>query len=351
MENNFESQFKKLAESTKLSENEQAYHKSKLLKLIDNSKPKTSGVPSPFLFMFPKTKAAMAGFAFLLFFTTGLVSSAKSALPNQYLYVFRIKVIEPTQVFMARGIKEKNDTRIALIKDRLEDFSKVSLKEKFSPEAEASFASSFSMEIKEVQEEITKQAEIEDVSEALSTANDLQSVLSAHSLVINKVLDAEPQENKMELSAMMIVNSSNLSANIDESLDNTKKIIDGLTVKLQSTEEASALEEALGKQKLELAQSYEEIKTITQSQQEELRGGDETYIGAHLEEIDGLLKESEETASQGNNKETLNIYNAVDQKIGELRNLIESKKELGVDIIDEGSEVEGEIEILNTVED
>lgn len=338
MENNFDIQFKKLKESVNLTGSEKEFHKSQILRFMEKSGTATP-VASPFQFHFsPHAKILTTGFALFLFLTTGLVSSAKSSLPNEYLYVFRIKVVEPLQVFLARGIKEKNDTRIALIGDRLEDFSKVSLRTKLNPEEKARFAEYFSITIKEVQEEITRQATEEDVSEALSAANDLQSVLSAHSVVMDKLRETEnADEEKMKLQDTVVATSqlSDLSSNIDEGMDKTREIIGDLTSQLQNFEEAEKLQAALDKQRGELIQSLAKVEDTAEEalKKDGLDAEDQAFITAKLSEIENLLKEGEEKSESGSKKAALNVYNEADQKIGELKTLLSSDKELGIDVL------------------
>lgn len=350
MENNLESKLKTLGEKVILSQAERDFHKKELLKFMKKGAPEAEPVLSPFQFIFPRTKMLVAGFAFLLFFSTGLVSSAKSALPNQYLYVFRIKVVEPTQVFLAWGTKDRSATRIALIQDRLEDWSKVTLQDKVTPEAEALFSDAFSTNIKEVQDEIQKLAEEDSVSEALSTANDLQSVLAAHTVVLEKVQESGKEEPELAQMMLEVSSQNNLSSNLSEGLDTTNKIIENLTEKLETSEDDSELEEALLGQKNEAAKSLEEVANLEAEVKikKNLSPEDEKYVNEKTEEIKGILKDAEDKINSGNKTEALTIYNRADQKIGELKTLLQSKENLGIDVLGE-SEIEGSLETQSVV--
>ena len=62
-----------------LTEDEKEFHKNEVLRFMATHEPKVKSILSPFDFnLFPKAKFAVAGIAFLMFFTTGLFSSAKS---------------------------------------------------------------------------------------------------------------------------------------------------------------------------------------------------------------------------------------------------------------------------------
>lgn len=323
MEDDLLSKFKKARDNAKLSNEEMDFHRSEIIKFIEK-KPGTQKhirIPSPFHFMFSK-HLLTSSLAIVLLLGSGITISAETSLPNDYLYSLKTKVTEPILVFLTPTTKGKTDLRVALVNKRLQEFSRVSLnKETLQPEEKAEFIVQLSYQIRYAHNSISQLAEDQNSSDALQETNDLQSILLAQDTILEKMKDANSTDNETE----------DIASTIDASIKATADLSDDITEDLRSSNDGTELDKALSDQKEEIASSIENIEKekgeASEDNGELVDIVDKTLIDSKLAKIKIILDDADKKIVDGDKYGALELYNQVDQKLGELELLIETDNE------------------------
>ncbi len=332
--NNFK--FEQLKNKLKLSIDERAFHRTKILKYMSNEmvaeiKTIPIKIVSPYqskLKFFIKKHLVPTVIALLFFLGTGIAVNAEQSLPNDYLYGMRIKLIEPTKILLASNTQKKTNLRIAFADRALRDYSKVSQKKEIKPSDKATLIKSISENVKGANEGILQLAKETNTPNSLKIANDLQSILQAHSLVLSKI-----QTLKSELGG-----PSEISAQVTDSLKSTKEIVTGLTETIQNDVDQTKLDQTISDQKKEINTSLQDIDNINkkdESNEVVLEVNEKkATIEDKLSTINQSIMEADQKLESGYKKEAFSLYNEIYQKLGELKSILESEKNLvDVDVL------------------
>lgn len=330
MEKDIYSKFKNINSQLKLSKEERDFHREKILSFIDgprliSNKPR---IPSPFIFGFFSSRLVFtAVVAFLVLGTgTGLVVGAEKSLPNSSLYQLKVNVLEPTQLFLTFDPEEKVDLKVAFIDEALKDFSKVTLKQSLDQEETDQFAESVSERVKSVHQDILGFSENDKLADALEVANDLKSVLSTQNVVLSKV----------NLGNTDTTNIDDISDNINQNLDATINIIDNIKKEVGNPENKQILDSTIEDQKVEINSSLSDVGSVVEyatKEQQNFDSEDKSYVDSELHSISDIIKQGDDKFIEGKKEEAFLFYNTADQKIGDLKSLIETDEDLGIDLL------------------
>ncbi len=329
MENEIKFKLKSIREGIKLTGDEKLFYRSEIEKFItrENIRVQTENGGryfSPF-FGFLRAHTAFTALAGILVFSVSVASAAEKSLPGEYLYPVKTKITEPMQKILSVGSEQKADLAVKFVNKRLKEFGTISVKKEASPELKKEIQTELSSQIKEAKKEIQKLTEENDTSEAAGAANELQSILSAHSIVLEKI-SADNSENP------------EISAEIGAEIANTQKIIDDIEEMVESSPETPEFEKSLEKREKETARmlkklSAQKTKTIqtmildepSEKEREEIIGEEE--IETELSKISEILEDAKEESSRGKKKKAFKLYNQADQELGQLNYLIETEKD------------------------
>ncbi len=329
--NNFK--FKELGNKIKLSKAEKEIYRDKMLEFInketfiqksDNKK----SIASPFYFgLFIRRHLVLTSLVIILFLSTGLMVSADHAIPNDYLYQMRIKVIEPAQILLAPTAEKKNNLRVKFVDKSLNDFSSVSLKENINQEDKEALIESVSINIENLNNEINNSNKENNPSNSLKTANDLKSVLSSHKIILDKISETNPEITDAEI----------LSLKIDEELDKTENIINTLAQKIQTPDDTNILDQKIDDQKekinISLLALQNDIKMAKDSKSNsivDLKEAEEKFT-----KIKDMTEEFNIKLEQGEKEKAIILYDQIIQKIDELELFIKINQENNIEIPDE----------------
>lgn len=300
------------------------------MRLMAGSRPPQAAVPSPFYHRsFLRSHFVLAGLAAFFILSTGVVFSAENSLPTEQFFALRVNVIEPLAIFLAPTQDSKNDLRIRFLENGLQDFSEVSLKDSIAPEDQVQFTDAFSSKVADVHREILKLASDQDLPNALETANNLQSVLSAQNIVLNKVRQSNPAAT----------GAADLSQTVGQSIQETGKIINSLTENLQASDNSAEIDETITAQKKEIDASLDDIQDLTQKSAEDTDGTldseDQSYLAAQLSDVNAVVHAGDQKSVEGDKTQAVVLYNQADQKLGELQSLLgsDSDSSLGIDVL------------------
>ncbi|MBI2631333.1 hypothetical protein HYW73_03960 [Candidatus Nomurabacteria bacterium] len=329
MENDFNSQFKKIKESVKLSEQEMDFHRGEIVKFMDR-KPSSfkRKIRSPFYLGFFFQKHFIAtGLVAVLIFSTGITVSADSALPNDYFYQIKTKITEPVLLFLTPNLKSRTSKRVALVERRLQEYSQVVLNgETLSPEDKISFTNQLSLQIKQAHEGISQLVKEESLPDALETTNDLQSVLAAQDTILEKIHEVNPDaENTDEVTSV-----------ITESIESTTTIENNITETVQISTDETELDNSIASQKEEITKSLEGLqeenqRDASEENKDKLDVVNQTNIDSKISEINLLIEEADKKVVGGEKKKALELYNQIDQDLGEIESLIHVEQKLQID--------------------
>lgn len=333
MEKDFYSQFKKMSEGARLSQEEKDFHRGEVLKFMEKQPSPyiDKKLPSPFYVgIFLKRHFVVTSLAIVVLFSGGLTISADNSLPNDYLYQIKTKITEPVVVFFT---PDKAKIRVALVERRLQEFSQVTLNEEINPEDKAAFVSQLSLQVEGAHEEIKKLKKNNKNADALEATNDLQSVLSAQNIVLEKIHTVDPG----------VGNTIDVEDVIDDSIEKTTEIEAVITETIQSSESETELDQTIDNQKEEITESLAGIEE--QKQESNLEDRDDlnllgtVYIEQKIFDINSDIKDANTKAENGEKDEALLLYNQADQKLGELKSLMDSDRELSIDVLGETDNV------------
>jgi len=325
MEKDFYSQFKKMSERARLSQEEKDFHRGEVLKFMEKqpSPYVDKKLPSPFYVgMLLKRHFMVTSLAVVLLLSGGLTISADSSLPNDYLYQIKTKITEPVVVFFT---PDKAKIKVTLVERRLQEFSQVVLNEEINSEDKAAFVSQLSLQVEGAHEEIKKLKKNNKNADALKATNDLQSVLSAQNIVLEKIHTVDPgAENSIDVEDL-----------IDDSIEKTTEIEEDITETIQNSESETELDQTIDNQKKEITESLAGIEE--QKQESILEDGDDLNllgidsIDQKVSDINADIENADIKTESGEKDEALLLYNQADQDLGELQKLIEIGRSLKVD--------------------
>jgi len=333
MENN---KLKNLGSKIKLSISEKAFHRQEILNFIENEKiiqsPYLEKMPNLYFGIFLRKHFVLTSLIIFSFLSTGLVVNADHAVPNDYLYQMKIKIIEPAKIMLAPTVEKKNTLRVKFVDEALRDFSHVSQKEEIKKSDKTALIDSVSLNIKDLNKEISSLSEENNNSNSLKTANDLKSVLTAHVEVLNKISELNPEENETKL----------LSSKVNESIIEIEEKINTINKTIADTENYIGIDQMIKNKKELINNSLREIELSNSTGADPINYPD---FDKKLLEINTLLKEADKKLTEEDKEEALILYNNINQKLIEFKLLIESEQIINNKIIDKKPKINVEEKI------
>jgi hypothetical protein len=328
MEKDFYSQFKKISENTRLSKKELEFHREEILKFMNKETGlnPSKKIVSPFQFsIFFHKHFILTSLVVILAFGTSLGVSSANSLPNNSLYSIKTKVIEPISIFLTPTPKAKAKLRVALVEKRMQEFSQVTINGELSPEDKTDFASQLSSQVKDAHTDISNLVKEKDLSGATEVTNDLQSILSAQDEVLDTL--GETNANTQDTREIALV--------LDDSLQKTDAIENSITETVQTTDNDTELDTIINNQKAEINKTLENLEKEKLGNVSEDADNVEIIsqndIDLKILKIKASLEAADKKVTSGNKKEALELYNQIDQDLGEIESLIHTEQKLQTD--------------------
>ena len=318
MNNNesIESKLERLSETVSLRADEKAAHRENLRAFMAKSR---KPVPSPYSrFFVPATRAAFA-FVMLLVVSTGVVSAAEGSYPGDPLYIVKLKVTEPARSALTIDPEEKTEFEVERVDRRLKELAVFSSSEDPDPETMALIGESLSGSIADVAEDVSDFSATGEGDEALKANADLQSTLSAHQLILERIEERHPE---------LAEDFDAISDSVDAGLASTENIEQAIE---DALEPALAEDDSVDGQAAETEASLLELKQQLSGSSHALDALDQETVAGSLAEVEEIL---EEARTAGDRRESYLLYTEADQRLNELRTLVEADLELGIGVID-----------------
>ncbi len=315
-----EAKLERLSKPASLSADEKAEQRAKLQEfMVASRKP----VRSPYaIFMSSRIRYAGVFMLLLLVGGTSAFSATESSRPGDALYAVKLKVTEPVRDALTFDREEKTKNTVARADRRLKEFAAFSTNPGTDPETSALIVGSLSESIAEINEDVAELAVAGETDEALSTNADLQSLLSAHKLVLTRVRERNP-ETAAELEAV--------SSSVDSALANTENVEGALDDNLDA---ALSEEEPAESKAEETEAALVALRDQVLADIESLDGIDQEVVSSELAEINIIAEEAREVRAEGNIKETYLLYKEMDERLDQLKTLVEADRDLGIGVID-----------------
>jgi len=315
-----ESKLNRLAETVTLRTDEKDLHRENLRAFMDQGR---VPVRSPFAWLGQPSLRYLSAFTLLLVVSgTGAVSAAETSRPGDVLYGVKLRITEPARSALIFNKKEKTEFEVERIDRRLKEFSLVAALENPDPETTALIKESLTKNINTITEDVGQLTALGESEDALSANTELKSVLSAHSLVLQKITERNPESTDDVESIRTsvdsgIASSENAEQGIEDAIDSTGA--DDTSVEEQETETGISLSGVFS----QLLEEAESIDTTDRAEIEESLG-----------EIQETIAEARAARDGGDRKEAYLLYLEAKEKLDELETLVEADRDLGIGVLD-----------------
>lgn len=318
-----ETSLARLREAVSLRADEKAAHRERLVAFMaEGRKP----VASPYAWLLgPGTRIAAALLLVLMVGSGGIVSASEASRPGDALYVVKLKVTEPARTALIFDKEKKTKAKLERADKRLKEFAIAAAAENPDPETTALIAESLEATISEVSEDVATLAASGDADEALATNADLQSVLSAHSDVLDVIEEQNPSAAE-DVSA--------ISASVDTGIAATENVERAI---IDALDPSLATEEPVVEQAVEANVSIKALLEQVASESAAIDITDRAAIDEDLARIDEIVADAWAAREAGDRKDAYLLYTEANQRLTELKTRIEADRDLGIGILD-GSE-------------
>lgn len=308
-----EDRLKHLASKVSLAHTEKTAQRNAVLAFMHDT-PRRISVP---WYMLPTVRGVSAFLALLVITSTGGAYAAESSLPGDVLYPIKLQVTEPVRAALIFDTEQKTQFALKRTDRRLKEFAVIAASTDPSTETTELVTDALAESINDVSTSVDELAASGAGDEALATNADLQSVLSAHSRILD-VLASQNVSASEDISAV----SQSLDSGIADT-ENIEAVLDD-TLASALTEPAAITEHAH-----EVQSAFEALHTEIQDRSSFTPKENET-IRETLADIESILRDATDAASA---EDAFTLYTEADERITELHTFIEADQALGIDIL------------------
>lgn len=318
-----ETSLERLSEAVSLRAEEKAAGRERLVAFMEQGR---KPVPSPYAWLFgPGVRVAAGMLLVVVIGGGGIVSAAEGSRPGDTLYVVKLKVTEPARTALILDKEKRTKFKVERADKRLKEFAVAAAAENPDPETTALIAESLADSIKDVSDEVATLTATGDAGEALATNAGLQSLLEAHSDVLDAIEEKNPSVSE-DVAAISVSVDSGIAAteNVERSL------VDALEPALTSDEPVA---ERAVEAEVSIAELLQQIETESAA----IDVTDRENIAQRLGEINEIVAEAWELREAGDRKGAYLLYTEANQRLSELKTRVEADRDLGIGVADEES--------------
>lgn len=313
-----EKKLERLAETVSLRADEKDLHRENLKAFMAKGR---KPVPSPYTWLWsPATRYASALMLLVVVGASGTVA-AEGSRPGDALYAVKLKVTEPTRAALTLDREEKTAFELERADRRLKEFAQYATERDADPETVALITSSLEESIGEVTDAVDEYAASGDTDVALAANTDLQSVLSAHSLVLDAIAKQHPDSSE-EVEAV--------SESVDAGIADTENAEDGIEEALLPAVDGESLATIAS----EARGSYQDVSVGITEGRFALDASDRGVVDEALAGAQEILDEAGAAENQGDLDAAFLLYAEAGQRLDELTTLIEADRDLDIGVID-----------------
>lgn len=318
-----EQELKKLSETLALTASEKSAHRERVLSFMSEHPASTPSPYAPFVLGF--FRYAVAIVLVLAVTGTGVSFAAEGATPGDTLYFVKLKVNEPTRLAFTRDPEERANLEVSLVEKRLEEFAEASAKTDIDEGTTDLVVDSLSDRLEGAHSDIlTLQAEGVAATAALDTAVDLYSLLAAHTEVLERIGEENPDSSE-DIEEVRNTIASRIT--VTESMRTAlRRAVDG--------EADASVGVAIMAKQADTSDSIEAVSLMVAENPEVLDEGDRDAVDEAITQIKNVVEAASDESARGDRKSALKLYGEVDEQVTRLRTLIEADTTLGLDIIE-----------------
>lgn len=321
MKHTVETHLNTVREKLVLSSSEKALHRAKLTEFMGYH-PAVKPVRSPLSWvMAPAFRYSLAALLMVTATGSGVAFAAEDALPGTPLYAVKTKMVEPVQVALTLDAHSRADLRVELADRRLKEFAQISQDDEVAPETTAEVAALLEEHVSEAAQDIVALQNEGSAEEALQANADLQSTLVAHSSILKKVQEENP-ESSDDIDV--------ITAQIDEDIADTEVIEVAVTESLADETSSAQVDE----QEQNTQSSLDELSATVIAMLTQLDEGDRVAVEQKLLEVDSIIAEARTFEAAGDEGQAFVLFNQAEQELLQLTTLLEAEQQLDVDILE-----------------
>lgn len=322
MKHDIETQFEYAKEHLTLSTAEKDIHRAALVDFMRETRMKQKPVISPFNSLFFAMRYAFVALLALGVSGTGIAFAAEKSLPNDPLYIVKVRVSEPVQVAFTFDPKEKADLEVELVNRRLKEIAEASVHGTINSGALALASDSLNDNINQVQENIATLQSTQDTDTAFETAADLSATLATHAKILKKVQAADPSADIQVIAATVETESDQTDVLVEATTDAVENSTP-TSLNASTDDQQNDTQDSLAKVKADIADALSSFDM-----------SDKSSVDSSLAIINEIIAAAQKKDDAGDTKAAYLLYNQAEQKITELKTTIEADQELGIDVID-----------------
>lgn len=320
-----ESSLERLPEVVSLRADEKAATRETLLSFMEQGR---KSVPSPYAWLFgPGVRVAATLLLVVMIGGGGIASAAEGARPGDALYVVKLKVTEPARTALIFDTEKRTKFKVERADKRLKEFAVVAAADNPDPETTALIAESLSESISEVSEEVATLSATGQADEALTANADLQSLLEAHSEVLDAITEKNPSASE---------DVATISASVDTGIAATENVERSLVEALEPT---LTTDEPVAERAVEAEVSIAELLKQIEAESAAIDVADRENIASRLSEINEVVAEAWALREAGDRKGAYLLYTEANQRLSELKTRVEADRDLGIGISEEETEI------------
>lgn len=320
-----ESSLERLPEVVSLRADEKAATREALLSFMEQGR---KSVPSPYAWLFgPGVRVAATLLLAVMVGGGGIASAAEGARPGDALYVVKLRVTEPARTALIFDTEKRTKFKVERADKRLKEFAVVAAADNPDPETTALIAESLSESINEVSEEVATLSATGQADEALTANADLQSLLEAHSEVLDAITEKNPSASE---------DVATISASVDTGIAATENVERSLVEALEPT---LTTDEPVAERAVEAEVSIAELLKQIEAESAAIDVADRENIASRLSEINETVAEAWALREAGDRKGAYLLYTEANQRLSELKTRVEADRDLGIGISEEETEI------------
>lgn len=306
-----ETKLSELASGGVLTSHEKASVRNALIFHMHQTTIETPSVVSPYYTWFVRSPVVAAAMI-VLFAGGGTVAAGTQADPGDFLYTFKIHVLEPTQASLIVSDAHRTAFEIERVDRRLHEYATIAQQDS-TTEHEQLLAESLSESIARVTQTAESLATQDDTELAFSTNAELLAVLQAHAVVLDAV---DPDVTVTEVEHVVeggIAETENSDYLLRASLKSG-----GVT--------ASQLE-----RRSEVVRAARDFM-IEQSENESLSSVDRVAVERALALVHEIIADAEMARAAGDLSSAYLLYIEADQRLTELETTVAADDSFGIGI-------------------
>ncbi len=250
--------------------------------------------------------------------------ASQSSMPGDILYGYKVNVSERVEKLLAVGQKNKSVVEMELASRRLEEAARLAAEGGLDRKTESDIKNDFGQSVKNLNTRISAMKSQQRFQEAAEVASQLEGMLKAHDMVLDKVQEAE-SKNQPQLSE--------LGKELHSAMTDFSAVKADLDKQLKSATNTANLK-PMAKKRVEQAMDFSEsAQSFLSKQKKSLNATASEEITKKIKKLEALANQSKSKLEAGKNDEALDLANQAASEFRKTKILIKAGAALDLDIV------------------